>query len=64
MIKNIYDKVNNYYKHEYYCDNCFIYIGSGEILRNEEAIKRNKFDLCSDCKNDWDSYEELNKRDN
>ena len=54
MIKNIYDKVNNYYKHEYYCDNCFIYIGSGEIFRSELAIDENKFDLCCDCKKHWD----------
>ena len=61
MIKNIYDRTNNYYKHEYFCDNCFKEIESGEILRNEEAIKRNKFDLCSDCKNDWDEFEEINE---
>ena len=61
MIKNIYDKKNKYYQHEYYCDYCFKEIEYGEILRNEEAIKRNKFDLCSDCKNEWDSFEETNK---
>ena len=61
MIKNIYDKDNNYYKHEYFCDYCFKELGYGEILRNEEAIKRNKFDLCSDCKNEWDSFEEINE---
>lgn len=55
MIKNIYDKVNNYYKHEYYCDSCFIQIIFGEILRHEEAIKRNLFDLCSNCKREWDN---------
>ena len=60
MIKNIYDKKNNYYQHEYFCDYCFKEIGYGEILRNEEAIKRNKFDLCSACKNDWDIYEKEN----
>ena len=49
MIKNIYDKKNKYYKHEYYCDNCFEKIKYGEILRNEKAIKFNKFDLCSEC---------------
>lgn len=54
MIKNIYDKVNNYYKHEYYCDNCFINIGLGEILRNDAAIKQNIFDLCSKCKREWE----------
>ena len=61
MIKNIYDKVNNYYKHEYYCDDCFTEITYGEILRSEEAIKRNKFDLCCDCKNEWDEFEEINE---
>ena len=61
MIKNIYDRTNKYYQHEYFCDYCFKEIGTGEILRNEEAIKRNKFDLCSDCKNDWDNFEEINK---
>ena len=62
MIKNIYDKVNNYYKHEYFCDYCFKEIGFGEILRNEEAIKRNKFDLCSDCKKEWDEgVKKMNK---
>ena len=61
MIKNIYDRTNKYYQHEYFCDYCFKEIGTGEILRNEEAIKRNKFDLCSDCKTDWDSFEEINK---
>lgn len=54
MIKNIYDKVNNYYKHEYYCDNCFLYIGLGEILRSEAAIKANKFDLCTKCWREWE----------
>ena len=61
MIKNIYDKVNNFYKHEYFCDYCFKEIGAGEILRNEEAIKRNKFDLCCECKNEWDEFEEINE---
>ena len=61
MIKNIYDKKNNYYKHEYFCDYCFVEIDKGEIFRNEEAIKRNKFDLCSKCKYDWDMYEKNNK---
>ena len=37
MIKNIYDKVNNRYRHEYYCDCCFNEISEyGEILRNEK----------------------------
>ena len=61
MIKNIYSKSTRFYTHEYYCDHCFKEIGYGEILRNEEAIKRNKFDLCSDCKNDWDEFEEINE---
>ena len=61
MIKNIYFKDGKHYLHEYYCDYCFKEIGAGEILRNEEAIKRNKFDLCSACKNEWDSYEEINE---
>ena len=50
MIKNIYDKVNNKYSHEYYCDICFKEISQyGEILRNEKAIKINKFDICITC---------------
>ena len=54
MIKIIYDKVNNIYHHEYYCDLCrdlcFIEISEyGEILRNEKAIKLNIFNLCSKC---------------
>ena len=50
MIKNIYDKVNNRYKHKYYCDLCFDEISEyGEILRNEKAIKLDIFDLCSKC---------------
>ena len=61
MIKNIYDKVNNYYKHEYFCDYCFDEIGDGEILRNKEAMKRDKIDLCIKCKDDWDMYEKNNK---
>ena len=50
MIKNIYDKVNNRYKHKYYCDLCFDEISEyGEILRNERAINLDIFDLCSKC---------------
>ena len=50
MIKSIYDEKNRFYKHEYYCDICFTEISEyGEILRNEKAIKLNKFDLCSTC---------------
>ena len=52
MIKNIYDKDNKQYRHEYFCDNCFAEITYGRVYRNEEAIKRNKFDLCCDCKNE------------
>ena len=54
MIKNIYDKVNNYYKHEYYCDDCLAEITYGEILRSEKAIEKNKFDLCTVCKWKWE----------
>ena len=60
MIKNIYDKNNKYYEHEYYCDYCFKEIGLGEILRNEEAIKRNMFDLCYKCF----KYYEIKKGEN
>ena len=59
MIKNIYDKVNNCYTHEYFCDCCFDEIEYDEILRSEEAIKENKFDLCRICKEDWDRFGEL-----
>lgn len=55
MIKNIYDKRNNYYKHEYYCDNCFSQIQHGEILRNKKARENNIFDLCFECKRKWDN---------
>ena len=61
MIKNIYDEKNNYYKHEYFCDYCFDEIDYGEILRNKEAMKRDKIDLCIKCKYDWDMYEKSNK---
>ena len=68
MIKNIYDKKNKGYQHEYFCDYCFAEITYGKVYRNEEAIKRNKFDLCIKCKYDWDKFEEINeelgKRDN
>lgn len=50
MIKNIYNKLNNKYQHEYYCDWCFNEISEyGDILRNEKAIKLNIIDLCSQC---------------
>ena len=53
MIKNIYDKRNKYYNHEYFCDNCFSKIEFGEILRNDLAIKVNLFDLCSKCEREF-----------
>lgn len=61
MIKNIYDKNNKQYSHEYFCDNCFAEITYGRVYRNEEAIKRNNLDLCWDCKSDWDSFEKFNE---
>ena len=61
MIKNKKKKKNNYYKHEYICDYCFDEIGYGEILRNKEAMKRDKIDLCIKCKHEWDIYEKNNK---
>ena len=57
MIKNIYDKKNKFYKHEYFCDCCVVQIKYGEILRSEAAIKQDKFDLCCDCKKHWDKEE-------
>ena len=54
MIKSIYDKNYNWYRHEYFCDCCFDQIEYGEIWRNEAAIEKNKFDLCSGCKKHWD----------
>ena len=59
MSKNIYDK-----KNKYYCDGCFKTIEYGEILRNEKAIKFDKFNLCSDCKKyelKWDDVEDENE---
>lgn len=55
MIKNIYDKEDNYYKHEYFCDDCFCEITYGYIFRSEKAIEKNKFDLCNFCKEKWDN---------
>lgn len=50
MIKNIYDRKNKYYKHEYYCDLCLNEISQyGEIFRNEKATEINIFDLCIKC---------------
>lgn len=69
MIKNIYDKENCRYYHEYYCDSCFTRIrdnsnygpyGCGSvkmIFRNEAAIEHNEFDLCDECKRKWDNNE-------
>lgn len=55
MIKNIYDRKNKYYNHEYYCDHCFCELVYGEILRHEFAIENNKFDLCSGCEMEFES---------
>ena len=49
MIKNVYDKVNKEYRHDYYCDNCFICIDNAKIYRHEFAIDIEKFDLCYKC---------------
>ena len=54
MIKNIYDKYNKQYRHEYFCDNCFTEITYVRVYRNKKAIKFDKFDLCCNCKNSWD----------
>ena len=56
MIKN-----NNWSQIEHFCDNCFEEIKSGANLRSEATAKERKFDLCSDCKNEWDSFEEINE---
>ena len=58
MIKNIYNKTNKTYKHEYYCDNCFKVIEYAEVYRNDLAVKAEKFDLCISCKYDWDKKQE------
>ena len=49
MIKNIYDKKNKQYRHEYFCDNCLSEVLLGKIYRNKLAIIVNKIDLCADC---------------
>ena len=49
MIKNIYDKDNKQYRHEYYCDNCFAETTFGAVYRHKEAIKNYKIDLCYKC---------------
>lgn len=60
MIKNIYDKRNKHYIHEYYCDKCFSEIRYGEIKRHDKAIEEKKFDLCSDCAFwYWDTYKQF-----
>ena len=55
MIKNIYDKVNNYYKHEYFCDWCLEEIKYGEIFRIKIWMWNR--DLCAFCKRKWDKNE-------
>ena len=49
MIKNIYDKYNKHYRHEYFCDNCFAEITYGRVYRNEGLMKHSKIDLCYKC---------------
>lgn len=59
MIKNIYDKVNKQYRHNYYCDNCFKVLDFSKIYRNDLAIQKEIFDLCISCKYDWDKRLEI-----
>ena len=47
MIKNIYDKDNKHYRHEYFCDNCFAELI--RVYRNEGLMKSSKIDLCYKC---------------
>ena len=54
MIKIIHLKNDSWSQHEYFCDCCFEEIKYGEILWSEESSTERKFDLCSDCKRDWD----------
>ena len=49
MIKNIYDKDNKQYRHEYFCDNCFAEMTYGRVYRNEGLMKSHKIDLCYEC---------------
>ena len=49
MIKNIYDKYNKQYRHEYFCDNCFAEITYVRVYRNEGLMKSSKIDLCYKC---------------
>lgn len=59
MIKNIYDRTNKTYKHEYYCDNCFVCcIDNTKIYRHELAIDIEKFDLCYKC---WKNFDKLTR---
>ena len=59
MIKNKYDKVNKQYRHDYYCDDCFKEITFCKIYRQELALQAEKYDLCYDCKVDWDKKQQL-----
>lgn len=52
MIKNIYDKYNKQYRHEYFCDNCFAEITYGKVYQSKGVMKFNKFDLCYECYRD------------
>ena len=54
MIKNIYKPELKRYYHNYYCDYCFKIIINGEINRNIKGIENNIFDLCLDCKGQWE----------
>lgn len=55
MTKNIYDKDNKQYRHEYYCDSCFKIISNGEINRSINGIEDNMFDLCFECVRRYDN---------
>ena len=61
MIKITHLKNNSWSQHEYFCDCCFEEIKYGEILWSEFGIDGNQFDLCSDCKIDWDKAGEENE---
>ena len=54
MVKITQLNNNSWSQHEYFCDCCFEEIKYGEILWSEFDIDGNRFDLCSDCKIDWD----------
>ena len=49
MIKNIYDKSNKQYRHEYFCDKCFAEITYVRVYRNEGLMKSRNIDLCYKC---------------